>query len=249
MIAFQFDGTKSGLLSCLFYCYYEKKIPNVISSSPLQYGIGEEIIHVETDEQKAERVDNCLSGCKTKTYYDLPLALKSGEQIKFTVIFNYLKKVIDFKDVDISKNFADGDVLAFTDLIRRLLLEAHRFKGFLRFFEADGGYYYATYEPDGDITELLMPHFKDRFRFPFVIHDIKRNILGLSDGRKYKVIKWNDKVEVYLSEGEKQFESLWKTYYRSVNIKERKNERLMRECMPKRYWKHTPEKHEDTENF
>ena len=37
------------------------------------------------------------------------------------------------------------------------------------------------------------------------------------------------------------FEELWKTFYNSVNIKERENLRLRNQHMPKRYWKHLTE--------
>ena len=250
MIAFTFDGTKDGLLTCVFDCYYNKKVPQVVTSSPLQTGFGDEIIGVETDFNKAERVQNCINSLKTANIaYDIDFALKSGEELKFTAIFNYIKKAIDNKDEDVSKNFADADVLNFRDIISRITFEAHRQKGFLRFVEAKDGFYYAKYEPDNDITELLMPHFKNRFKFPFIIHDVKRNILGLSDGKKYKVIKWNSSVDIYLSEGEENFEKLWKTYYKSVNIEERKNLDAMTRFLPKRYRKYMPETVKDLGDF
>ena len=37
------------------------------------------------------------------------------------------------------------------------------------------------------------------------------------------------------------FESLWKTFYNSVNIKERENIKLQKQHMPKRYWNHLTE--------
>ncbi|MBO4323648.1 MAG: TIGR03915 family putative DNA repair protein [Clostridia bacterium] len=250
MTAFIYDGTKIGLFTCVFDCFYERHNPDVISSSPLQVGLQDEIYEIKSDQNKAERVNNCLLKCKTKNLsYDLSLAFRSGEAIKSTIIFKYLKKVIDNKNIDVSKNYADADVLNFNDLIQRILFEAHRMKGFLRFSQTQDGYYYSHYEPDNDVTELLMPHFKDRFHFPFIIHDLKRNILGLCDGKKYKVLNWNKKVEIYLSENEKDLEKLWKTYYKSVNIKERANEKVMLRFMPKRYWKHAIEKNEDTETF
>ncbi|ETI99568.1 MAG: hypothetical protein Q611_LSC00264G0001, partial [Leuconostoc sp. DORA_2] len=35
-----------------------------------------------------------------------------------------------------------------------------------------------------------------------------------------------------------EYSSLWKCYFKSTTIEERKNLRLQRQMMPKRYWKH-----------
>ncbi len=246
MTAFLFDGTKAGLLSCLFFAYYEKIYPDVLTASPVQYAIDDYVYEIQSDEKKADRVLKCLISSKTRQInYYLDFALKSGEDIKFTIIFKYLKKIIDNPQIDISKNYADADVLAFNDLTNRIKYETHRFKGFIRFAESKDGILYSHYEPDNDITELLMPHFTARLRTPFVIHDTRRNILGLSDGMKYKIIQNDGRIDVYLSDDEGEFIKLWKAYYKSVNIESRENERQMRNYMPKRYWKNLPEKYED----
>lgn len=219
-------------------------MPDILSATLLQREIGDDIKEIFTDETKAQRVFSCLRQCKTKGLIrSIRLAFKCGEDIKHTLIFKYLKKAIDNKNSDISYNFADPDVLSFRDMVSRLAFEVHRFKGFIRFSESNG-FYYAHYEPDNDITELLMPHFKQRFKNQrFVIHDVRRNVLGLYDGKKSKTVNAGlNKIEVYLSESERNFTDLWKTYYDSVNIKERKNERQMRAYMPVRYWKNLPEK-------
>lgn len=245
MTAFIFDGTKTGLLCCLFFAYYEKVIPEIVTASSLQYAIGDSVYEIESDEEKAERVLKCIFSAKTKqAAYFTDFALKSGEEIRFTVIFKYLKKVIDNLKTDISKNYADQDVLAFHDIIMRIMNEIHRFKGFIRFSESKDGFLYAHYEPDNDITELLMPHFCARLKTPFIIHDTKRNIIGLSDGIKYKVIQNDGRIDIYLSDYETEFLKLWKTYYKSVNIESRKNERTMLNFLPKRYWKNLPEKND-----
>ncbi|MFP4064888.1 MAG: TIGR03915 family putative DNA repair protein [Bacteroidales bacterium] len=42
--------------------------------------------------------------------------------------------------------------------------------------------------------------------------------------------------------GEDPYRELWQHYYDAINIRERKNHRQMRSCMPQRYWKYLPEK-------
>ncbi|MBQ2881820.1 MAG: DUF4130 domain-containing protein, partial [Clostridia bacterium] len=42
----------------------------------------------------------------------------------------------------------------------------------------------------------------------------------------------------FYSDADLIFADLWKQYYRTVAISSRKNERLRRQYMPRRYWKY-----------
>ena len=251
MTTYFFDGTKNGLLTCIFESFYEKRIPDDVTTECVQCGLLDELVTIKTDNEKAERVYKCLKNCKTKyLVYDFNLTFRSGEKKRFKVLFDYLNVAISNKNIDVSKAFALPEIQAFTNLKNRIYTETHRFKGFLRFMETAKGFYYACYEPDNDITELLVPHFTARLQSPFIIHDIKRNILALCDGKRYKILNGGDNgVTVFMSESEEIFLDLWQQYYKSINIEERKNLRQMRNYMPERYWKNLSEKQEKTEDF
>lgn len=251
MTTYFFDGTKNGLLTCIFESFYEKRIPDDVTTECVQCGLLDEIVTIKTDNEKAERVYKCLKNCKTKYLVsDFNITFRSGEKKRFKVLFDYLNIAISNKNIDVSKAFALPEIQAFTDLKNRIYTETHRFKGFLRFMETEKGFYYACYEPDNDITELLVPHFTARLQSPFIIHDIKRNILALCDGKRYKILNGgNNGVTVFMSESEEIFLDLWQQYYKSINIEERKNLRQMRNYIPERYWKNLSEKQEKTEDF
>lgn len=251
MTTYFFDGTKNGLLTCIFESFYDRRIPDDVTTECVQCGLLDEIVTIKTDSEKAERVYKCLKNCKTKYLVsDFNLTFRSGEKKRFKVLFDYLNVAISNKNIDVSKAFALPEIQAFTDLKNRIYTETHRFKGFLRFMETEKGFYYACYEPDNDITELLVPHFTARLQSPFIIHDIKRNILALCDGKRYKILNGGDNgVTVFMSESEEIFLDLWQQYYKSINIEERKNLRQMRNYMPERYWKNLSEKQEKTEDF
>ena len=252
MITFIFDGTKLGLLTCVFDAYYQRLMPKTLTDKQVQIGFYDNVYTIETDAQKAKRVSDCLKDAKTPfVLKNVAIALKSGREDKYTIIFNYLKTVIDNKNVNVSKNFANESVLAFYDLLKQITYEIHRFEGFIRFEESVDGYYYAHFSPDNDITWLLMPHFTARFaNQAFIIHDVKRNVLGMYDGQNAEQINAEDRqVTVYLSDEEINFKKLWQTYYKSVNIKERKNHKLMKSFLPVRYWEHLPEKQVELATF
>ena len=252
MTTYVFDGTKIGLLSCVFDSYYGKHTPNKLTDKDGQVSFFDKLYTIESNVEKSNRVTKCLNNIATPNVLkDVNLALKSGQEDKYTVIFNYIKTAIDNKKIDISKNFADKHVLAFFDIIKKVSYEIHRFKGFIRFEQSVDGYYYAHYTPDNDITWHLMPHFAQRFADQaFIIHDTKRNVLGMYDGYEVKTINAEDRqVTVYLSDEEINFKKLWQTYYKSVNIKERKNHKLMKQFLPLKYWNNLPEKQIELASF
>ncbi len=240
-MTFLIDGTLDGIYTAIFNSYLTKTFPSAISAGDVQLEINGELIEILTDKSKADRVFNKLSFILPKKELDrIYIAIKSGDPAKFTVIFNYLVKTIDEKRC-ICDKLNDKDVFNFDRLVSKVQLEAHRFKGFLRFSKTENGIYYAKYYPDSDINSLLLPHFISRYKeMPFIIHDLNHDVVSAyANGKTKTVIKKINCLKV-----EDEFKKLFKTYYDSVFIKERKNERLMRNYMPKRYHKYLPEKDE-----
>jgi probable DNA metabolism protein len=117
--------------------------------------------------------------------------------------------------------------------------EAHNIKGFVRFQKAENDLMVAVIEPTYNVVNLLAEHFANRFpNMQWMIVDVKRGL-----GIHY------DCREVYELSGsaaeipkiKDEFTELWKGYYKSTNIKERKNPKLQRRCLPVKYWKHLTE--------
>ena len=66
MTTYFFDGTKNGLLTCIFESFYDRRIPDDVTTECVQCGLLDEIVAIKTDNEKAERVYKCLKNCKTK---------------------------------------------------------------------------------------------------------------------------------------------------------------------------------------
>lgn len=235
------DGSMDGIFTAIFNSYQIKKFPKALYTNNVQLEISSEFIEIQTNEEKAERVFNKL---KTLLYGDeldkIYIALRSSDDAKYTIIFNYLKTTID-KNRCVSKMFSNADIFRFDNLVNRVLLEVHRFKGFIRFEKLENDIYYAKYFPDNDITSLILPHFVKRYKnMPFIIHDLNHNVISAHNNGKTKTIY---KTLPPLKSGD-EFKKLFKTYYDSVFIKERKNHRLMNNYMPRRYQKYMPEKNQ-----
>jgi len=243
MVIYSFDGTIIGIFTCIFESFMSDEIPYSLSDKPVQASFCDDIRYVKTDEKKSSRVIRAFVKYAGKsTLHDLYYAFRSDEKNKNTVIFNFIRKTIIRRD-NITEDFSCPEVMDFYDLIKRIGNEIHRMKGFLRFSMANNGVYYAHFSPDNNITDLLLPHFTQRLgNQPFAIHDTKRNVIAMYDGRERKLVKLNSTLEVTLNNGEENFTALWQTYYEKVNISERENKRQMLNNMQARYHRHLPEK-------
>ncbi len=126
--------------------------------------------------------------------------------------------------------------------------EAHKLKGFVRFKELDNKVLYAKINPDNNVLFLLAKHFKRRLPHEyFMIHDINRKILALYDKKEIYLINEDNLNLKNLkeSENEKEMENLWKSFYQTIGIKERKNEKCRMNFMPKKYWQYIIEMSEE----
>lgn len=199
----------------------------------------EKLKNIETDLNKFEKVRNSIINkidllCLQKIY----MVYLSNVEDKGMVIFKYLKSAFKYK-----KNihaFLHIDIVRQIDEIKkRVSFEAHKFKGFVRFKSIDNNFLYCSIEPDNNILELIGDHFMKRFSNEYwIIHDISRNKAIIYDTNKYEIIELLQDDCKNLLDHKDEYSSLWKCYFKFTTIEERKNLRLQRQMMPKRYWKH-----------
>ena len=239
MIYYFCDGTPESFFTAVFDAYNKECF--ITSDSEIQLSLGCETVRVLADAEKCRRVLQGLKQYDRNAEEDILTALRNCSAQKEQVCFLYIKCIFERK-TSIKNAYSLPAVVDFNDLLYKITGETHRLKGLLRFKETANGTFYAPYSPDNNITDLLMPHFAARFKAEkFVIHDIERGIAGLYNG-EYWITAHIGKAEICLSENESTFESLWKEYYKSVNVKERPHEKQMKRSMPVRYWKFLPEK-------
>lgn len=239
-----YDGSFEGLLTTIFYAYQEKDEVLITRSTHYVPHLLYEIHNIKVEDDKFERVYSSiqtkLSTSILSTLYYLYLSELEGCE---NLCLDYLKLCYRYGEtINLAKN---NDTIIQVDTFRRkVTLEVHRFNGFVRFNEISSGCYYAQIEPDHNILPLLSDHFTRRFSDQnFIIHDLKRKTalvytqkevylqtLTLSESTALKNLDITD-----------PFESLFKSYYDSTTIKERKNPRLQKSFAPKRYWKHLAE--------
>ena len=255
MTVYVFDGTMDGLLTAVFDAFSLKEQPEQLLAKgdalPL---FCDRTYHVTTDEEKARRVWAGLEKHLPREAMKLISVSWLSELPELpTPLFQYICKV--FRQGDISKNFADADVLAVTNIARRVLHEQLRMKQFIRFQKAKDGTYLAVVSPDHNVLPIITDHFQDRFNDqPWLIYDAKRHYGFYYDGTNVIRITFEDETSVpfslangklneeVLSADDQLLQNLWRTYFKAICIRERMNPRKQLQDMPRRYWKYMTEK-------
>ncbi|MBD7911167.1 MULTISPECIES: TIGR03915 family putative DNA repair protein [Clostridium] len=244
MKEYVYDNTFEGLFTAIFYAYSFKEDSIITKSKDYIPSFLNEIINIKTEYDKFERVYKSiiekLSDDVLRNIYYLYLSDISESD---SLSLKYLRLCYSIGvNINLAKN---NDIIISVDkYVRKVTHEAHRFTGFVRFKEVGPLSFYASIEPDHNILPLILSHFTRRFSDQnFIIHDLKRE-LAIVYNKDSAVItelkKENSKILVS-SNNDDEFEALWKTFYKAVNIKERKNHRLRNQHMPKRYWDHLTE--------
>lgn len=254
MIIFQYDKTFEGLLTVVFTAYDYKEFPDVLMAQdeifPLFY---DKIYEVTTESVKSERVWKALKRKLSSKAISLLTTswLADGFPKIDELLFRYIRKVID-TPTSIELNFGDSDVLQLSRVYKQVTYERMRMLQFLRFQKTSDGIYFAAFEPMHNVLPLTISHFKDRFADQkWVIYDMQRQYGFYYDLQEVKEVSFTEKGETLIhglledkmmAEDERFFQELWKIYFKSIAIKERKNLRKQRQDMPVRYWKYLIEK-------
>lgn len=233
-----YDGTFSSLISLIYYLIISKHIPESIKDEKnynknlLENPI---YLNLEKKEEKYKILTNYLSKNIINTAYYIYL---SNDENKELIIYYFIKNALIFKnEIFFQRNL--NCVNKSLKLRNYVLGEAHKMKGFLRFKETKNNFLYAEMSPTNNIIELLANHFQKRLKNEcWIIKDTKRNILAVYDLKKVYYYSGFDVIKLNLEKNSNEdfFELLWKKYFKTIGIKERKNKKVQMNFMPKKYW-------------
>ena len=133
----------------------------------------------------------------------------------------------------------DADVRQAMQWAQDVRRDSHKMKAFVRFREVPGerDRFIAWFEPAHHILERVAPFFARRFagmRWAILTPEAS----ALWDG---EVLRFGPGGAPGDAPAEDAGEDLWRTYYAHIFNPARLNPRMMRQEMPRRYWKHLPE--------
>ena len=253
-IRLQYDGTFDGFLSLIFHAFENKLQPQkIFPQKQVVHDLFSEIIRVETDTTKSERVWNGLiKKTSAKNARLVHVAFMSELPGVEMLLWRYLKKIFTSNHPDFYQNMLDEDVYEVLQTARKVKKEVHRFHGFVRFQQTADNIFFAPIEPDHDILPQLVPHFKSRYADQrWVIYDTRRKYgiyYNLESVNEVQIENPAADFETETlpketkDENEDHYLKLWQSYYDSINIQQRSNKKQMARMMPRRYWKYLPEK-------
>ncbi|MDR2530666.1 MAG: TIGR03915 family putative DNA repair protein [Oscillospiraceae bacterium] len=232
-IAYCYDGTFYGLLTCIFDAYALQESPVLIFPSGEDQATLFPVREILTDRAKSDRVQRGLTKIGTLDFVQRAfLTCLPDKEIRILDFVRLAFKV----GVKSLSMLADDRVAPLNAALVHLGKESDHYKGFVRFVEVNG-VLTSTIEPKNFVLPLLAPHFANRFPMEnLAIFDKTHGVAVLSELGRYK-FAYADSIEFDApSERERDFQALWKLFYDTLAIPERYNPRCRMSLMPKRYW-------------
>ncbi len=246
-----YNGSFENFFTAVFEIYeYKIAEPDIQKENTANTSLfGAHIVH--QNKEKAERVIKSLQQKITplafRNLYKSFLSELPGIENTMLRFIQYVIKSAN----SVERNFSNNDVLVIAQTAKKVDREKHRMEAFIRFQKTKDELYYAIVQPDFNVLPLIIKHFKDRYADQrWLVYDVRRKYGLYYDSENVCEVKIdfteriNDalaKQNIY-DEQEDLYQSLWQTYFSSVNIKARKNMKLHIQHMPKRYWKYLTEK-------
>ena len=235
---YYYDGSFDGLLTVIYMAYEnrENKILRV-SAKVEQLILALDAIHVITDFSKARRVEKSICEKLSQNFLNnIRTCFLSNDKNKDTIIIHTVYKALNQGEEIL--NSLDEHAFYMNKLVKQVLNERHKYLGLLRFKEMKDGTMFSTIEPKNNVLPILIYHFKNRMKKEkFAIFDKGRKMIVYYDTKKVEIF-FVKSLEIEWSDEEIEYSELWKTFHKSISIKERKNKKLQQSNLPKYYWKH-----------
>ena len=233
-----YDGTFSSLLALIEELNNLNIIPDDIKSEEeYNCGILDETIYLKINN-KEEKVEHLRKRITKNIFVNMYYVYLSNNNNKEMIIYDFYKLGVKYQNNIFGYRYYDS-VNETIKISKYVLHEAHKLKGFLRFKEMKNGFLYAKYSSTNNVLGILANHFKKRFRNDFwIINDEERCNYAIYDKKKVIYITEKEIVSLNLdiNNKENEIEDLWKTFFKTVAIKERTNKRCQMNFMPKKYW-------------
>lgn len=235
---YYYDGSFDGLLTVIFIAYKDRKnneLRIIVKTGQLLLGLDD--INVITNFSKARRVEKAICDKLSQNFLNnIQTCFLSCDKNKDIVIVHTVYKAL--KQGKEILNSLDEHAFYVNKLVKQVLNERHRYLGVLRFKEVKDGTMFSTIEPKNNVLPILLSHFINRMkREKFAIYDKKRKIIAYYDTKKVEIF-FVKSLEIEWSDEEIEYSELWKTFHKSISIKERENKKLQQSNLPKYYWKY-----------
>ena len=251
---YQCEDSINGILSAVYdaglsgYGHKYIRIQPQIEGQIENIELFAEYVPVTTEEEKVYRViDAVRNKISWKAYSFMMSAVLSNASDRGDAIYQFVTygfsmggKVCDALQIPCVKRIFE--------ISRAVQNDAHFMKEFLRFQEVqrEPALLLAVIEPKHRVLSLITEHFADRFPGEwFIIYDKAHREAAFH----YREGDWEIRILTEaeagrleeLSEQQEDYVDLWKAFFQSIAIEERKNVKLQRNLFRLHYRKHATE--------
>ena len=248
MVVYCYDGSFDGLLCCVYESYDKNELPADVLPEDGQLPLLLDTRTIETREERAQRVQKSIPQKMGYAALDFVRhAFLTNLPGKELLILKFLR--LGFRHGrSVLSRLTDETVHTLTVAVRHLTHEAHLFQGFVRFSET-GGVLTAQIEPKNIVLPLLARPFADRYPGEsFLIYDKTHGMVLLYQNGKAHMCAAEAFEQPQPDEEELKFRELWRLFYKTIEINERRNPCCRMSHMPKRYWNCMTEFAQETES-
>lgn len=238
---YHYDGSFEGYLSCIFEIFVSRTEPlGFITQGEEQlpmYPLKE----VRTEAEKAERVYRSFHTKMSPATADfLTNAFLCTEPQREMLMYKVIRKGYKVGGTILSY-LTDPDVHALNAGVKALTNEAHLLTEFLRFKDFNG-VLVAVISPKNWVLHLMANHFVARFNpEQFMIYDETHGYALVHSPGKWEIVQMDDFALPPITAEEADYQRLWRLFFNTVAIQERRNARCQQSLMPKRYWRNMVE--------
>ncbi len=244
MIVYRCEDTLESVFTAIYQAYEEKRNHQdtylSLTEEPILFA---EDIPVKADEEKTRKV---MGSLRQRFGWEdserLCMALASEQEDKAQAVYRTVVQGLHCRcrPGHLFDNLADSYVHRAFALARGVSTEVGHQRQFLRFQELDSGVLFSRIGPKNDVLVFLMPHFVDRLPIEnFVIYDEKRNLFGIHPAkRQWYLLQGQDTDrprQLSYSETEAQYQELFRQFFHSISIEDRRNRKLQMGMLPLRF--------------
>lgn len=207
-----------------------------------------EYVEVVESEKKTIAVENLIKKhLGYEAYWEIYHAVLSNDREKGDAILGMMLEARNIpQSKKIMQHLSHPKVRKVFELSRNVSNEAHYYREIVRFRELDNGILFSQIEPKSQILTCLGDHFADRFPLEnWMIYDRTHKMFLVHPESKHWILVLdevvNEEAIKKVSMKEKMYEKLWKGFFESIAIEERKSYDRQRQHLPLRYRKHVTE--------
>jgi len=237
-----YDGTADALFSAIALILEEERELEHVVLAEREQTLFDEGFFIATNVIRAESLFARLRHRAPNAAHTVSTFMLSEKVEMASSLLRYISLAFTHGD-KVNGYFTHPSVREIVAIAKKAGGELHRMKGLLRFEKLADGAYLAKMESSNNILQPLAHHFRTRLAAQdWFLYDVKRRAAACWSAGSLRFGTIEQFVAPALSEDEKKVQALWRSFFKTISIAERKNPRLQQSHLPMKYWKYLTEK-------